>query len=82
MRAALTLRPEMASLNMGSMNFAFYAAARKIKDWKYEWEKPYVEGTEGNIFPNTFRDIKRMLKAIGRSRALIWCNLRSMWVVF
>ena len=65
MRAALTLRPEMASLNMGSMNFAFYTAARKITDWKYDWEKPYVEGTEGNIFPNTFRDIKRILKMIG-----------------
>ncbi|MEQ1947796.1 MAG: 3-keto-5-aminohexanoate cleavage protein [Bryobacteraceae bacterium] len=65
MRAALTLKPEMASLNMGSMNFAFYTASRKIKDWKYDWEQPYVEGTEANIFPNTFRDIKRILKTIG-----------------
>lgn len=65
MRAALALKPEMASLNMGSMNFAFYGAARKIKDWKYDWEKPYIEGTESNIFPNTFHDIKRILKAIG-----------------
>src|SRR5882724_6904980 len=65
MCAALTLKPEMASLNMGSMNFAFYAAARKIKEWRYDWEKPYVESTEGSIFPNTFRDIKRILKMIG-----------------
>jgi uncharacterized protein (DUF849 family) len=65
MRAALALRPEMASLNMGSMNFAFYTAARKIKNWKYDWEKDYVESTEGVIFPNTFRDIKRILKIIG-----------------
>ena len=64
-RAALALKPEMASLNMGSMNFAFYTAARKIKDWKYDWEKPYVEGTEANIFPNTFRDIKRIVKTVG-----------------
>src|SRR5258708_7674592 len=45
-RAAVTLRPEMASLNMGSMNFAFYAAARKITDWEYDLEVPDVDGTE------------------------------------
>lgn len=57
--------PEMASLNMGSMNFSIHPAARKIQDWRYDWEKPYVEGTEDIIFRNTFRDIKRILRELG-----------------
>ena len=64
-RAALCLKPEMASLNMGSMNFSFHLAARRIQEWKYDWEKPFVTGTEGVIFPNTFRDIKRILQQVG-----------------
>ena len=61
----LQARPEMASLNMGSMNFSIHPAARKIQDWRYDWEKPYVEGTEDIIFRNTFRDIKRILRELG-----------------
>ena len=61
----LIAKPEMCSLNMGSMNFSIHPAARKIKDWKYEWEKPYVEGTEDIIFRNTFRDIKHVLRVMG-----------------
>jgi len=58
-------KPEMASLNMGSMNFSIHPAANKIKEWKYDWEKPYVEGTEDIIFRNTFRDIRHILKDLG-----------------
>ncbi len=61
----LRFKPEMASLNMGSMNFSIHPAAAKIKDWKYGWEKDYVEGTEDIIFRNTFRDIRRILKDLG-----------------
>jgi uncharacterized protein (DUF849 family) len=61
----LMAEPEMCSLNMGSMNFSIHTAARKIKEWKYDWEKPYVEGTEDIIFRNTFRDIKRVLVELG-----------------
>jgi uncharacterized protein (DUF849 family) len=57
--------PEMCSLNMGSMNFSIHPAARRIKDWRYDWEKPYIEGTEDVIFRNTFRDIKHILKVLG-----------------
>jgi uncharacterized protein (DUF849 family) len=63
--APLRARPEMASLNMGSMNFSIHPVASRIKEWKYEWEKPYVEGTEDVIFRNTFRDISRVLKELG-----------------
>lgn len=61
----LQAKPEMCSLNMGSMNFSIHPAARKIKDWKYDWEKPYIEGMEDLIFRNTFRDIKQVLKVLG-----------------
>ena len=61
----LRFKPEMASLNMGSMNFSIHPVAAKIKDWKYGWEKDYVEGTEDIIFRNTFRDIRHILKDLG-----------------
>jgi uncharacterized protein (DUF849 family) len=61
----LLLKPEMCSLNMGSMNFSIHTAARKIKEWNYAWEQPYVEGMEDLIFRNTFRDIKHILQTLG-----------------
>jgi uncharacterized protein (DUF849 family) len=61
----LQAKPEMCSLNMGSMNFSIHPAARKIKEWNHDWEKPYIEGMEDLIFRNTFRDIKRILKLLG-----------------
>jgi len=61
----LRFKPEMASLNMGSMNFSIHPAAAKIKEWRYDWEKPYIEGTEDVIFRNTFRDIRYILKELG-----------------
>lgn len=61
----LQLKPEMCSMNMGSMNFSIHTAARKITQWKHDWEKPYIEGMEDVIFRNTFRDIKRILQVLG-----------------
>lgn len=61
----LRFKPEMASLNMGSMNFSIHPVANKIKEWKYDWEQSYVEGTEDIIFRNTFRDIRYILKDLG-----------------
>jgi uncharacterized protein (DUF849 family) len=58
--AALRFKPEMCSLNMGSMNFAMHPVADKIKAWRYPWEEPYLRASEGFIFRNTFRDIARV----------------------
>ena len=63
--APLRFKPEMASLNMGSMNFSIHPAANKISTWKYGWEQAYVEGTEDTIFRNTFRDIRNILRDLG-----------------
>ena len=61
----LIAKPEMCSLNMGSMNFSIHPAARKIAEWRYDWEKPHVEDMEDMIFRNTFRDIKHILRVLG-----------------
>ncbi len=56
-----TLKPELSSLNAGSLNFALFHVIGKTKDWKYEWEKQYLEQTEDYIFPNTFKTMREFL---------------------
>jgi uncharacterized protein (DUF849 family) len=58
--AALRFKPEMCSLNMGSMNFSFHAMTGKITEWRFPWERKYIEDSEAFIFRNTFRDIARV----------------------
>jgi uncharacterized protein (DUF849 family) len=65
LRAAVRFKPEMCSLNMGSMNFAIFPAAKRVKTWKYSWEQPYVVNSDDFIFRNTFRDIDYILRTIG-----------------
>jgi uncharacterized protein (DUF849 family) len=55
--AARRAAPEIASLNMGSMNFALFNLVKRYPEWKHEWEKTYLAGTDNNIFPNTFKTI-------------------------
>jgi uncharacterized protein (DUF849 family) len=61
----LQARPEMCSLNMGSMNFSIHPVAAKYSQWQHAWEQPYVEGMEDLIFRNTFRDIRHVLQRLG-----------------
>src|SRR5262245_15066817 len=60
-RPAATFKPEVASLNMGSMNFALYPMLDRHKSFKHEWEQPYLEGSRERIFKNTFKDIEYIL---------------------
>jgi uncharacterized protein (DUF849 family) len=62
--AAARFKPEMCSLNMGSINFAFFQAAKRIERWKHEWEKDYVVNSDGYIFRNTFRDIAFIIDSL------------------
>lgn len=66
--APLEAEPEMCSLNMGSMNFALYRAIDRITDWKYDWEKPFLEGSDDLVFKNTPRDMTRILTQMGQER--------------
>lgn len=62
-----TLKPELASLNGGSMNFALFHVVPKYEgQWKFEWERPYLAGTEDFIFPNTFMTIRQFAELMDR----------------
>src|SRR5918995_6619369 len=61
LQPALQLKPEVASLNMGSMNFGLYPMLARFKDFKFDWERPYLEGSFDRVFKNTFRDIEHIL---------------------
>lgn len=57
-------KPELASFNMGSMNFSTYPLLQKYKTWKYDWEKPAIEATKDYIFRNTFASMEEFCKAM------------------
>jgi len=61
-RPAATFKPEVASLNMGSMNFGTYPMLERFDSFKYEWERPFLEASRERIFKNTFSDIEYILK--------------------
>ena len=65
LQPALAFEPEIASLNMGSMNFGLYEMLQRFKDFQYDWEEPYLKNSEANIFRNTFRDIEYILRTCG-----------------
>ena len=54
-------KPEVASLNMGSMNFGLFPMLARFPKLKFDWERPYLEGSDERIFKNTFRDIANIL---------------------
>jgi uncharacterized protein (DUF849 family) len=61
LRPAATFKPEVASLNMGSMNFGLYPMLKRQKSFAFDWEQPYLEGSADRIFKNTFADIEHIL---------------------
>jgi uncharacterized protein (DUF849 family) len=63
-KPAKTFSPEMCSMNMGSLNFSFHPLAKRYDTWKFDWEKDYVAGSEGNIFRNTFADIREAAETL------------------
>lgn len=58
---AAKIHPEIASLNMGSMNFGFFEAADRFEEFKHDWERPYLENSYDLVFKNTFSDIETIL---------------------
>ena len=63
-RPAATFKPEVASLNMGSMNFGLFGMLNRFKEFKHEWERAYLEN-KNIIFRNTFGDIEYILTTLG-----------------
>ncbi len=65
LRAAVAVSPEMASLNVGSLNFGIFPMADKYSDWQHPWEPEFLEMTRDFIFKNTFADIEYVVKELG-----------------
>jgi len=63
--APLKAKPEMCSLNMGSMNFGMYPLAERYTEWKHDWEPRFLEASRDSIFRNTFKDIESILRDLG-----------------
>lgn len=63
LKPVATFKPEVASLNMGSMNFGLYPMLERFTQFKHDWERPYLEGSRDRVFKNTFADIERILTA-------------------
>ncbi len=56
--------PELASFNMGSINFGLFPMAAKDREWKYDWEKVMLEKTKAFVFQNTFADLEQICKTM------------------
>jgi uncharacterized protein (DUF849 family) len=63
LKPALKFKPEVASLNMGSMNFGLFEMLKRFDNFKFEWERPYLQNSDDLIFKNTFRDIAYILES-------------------
>lgn len=70
--APLRAKPEMCSLNMGSMNFGLYPMFNRYKkeDFKYDWEVEHLENSRDFIFRNTFKDLERIMKELGEGQGV------------
>jgi len=62
-------KPEVASLNMGSMNFGLFPMLKRYKDFKYEWEPAMLEGSHDLVFRNSFKDIRYALDTLNATGA-------------
>jgi uncharacterized protein (DUF849 family) len=68
--AAMRARPEMCSLNMGSMNFGRFGIANRIKEWRFDWEQADLEASRDYIFRNTYKDIAYILRELGETHGV------------
>lgn len=68
-RPAAVWRPEVASLNMGSMNFGLFPMLRRFKDFKHEWEPQMLESSRDLVFRNSFKDIEYALRTLNETGA-------------
>jgi len=67
LQPALQLQPEVASLNMGSMNFGLYPMLKRFTEFKHSWEREHLENSRDLVFRNSFADIERILTACGEN---------------
>ena len=63
-KPAQSFKPEVASLNMGSMNFGLFPMLNRFKDFKHDWEEQALENSRDLVFRNTFKDIEFVLRTL------------------
>jgi uncharacterized protein (DUF849 family) len=63
--AARAFKPELCSMNMGSMNFGLFPVLDRVHEFKHNWERDYLEASRDFIFRNTYRDIERLVTELG-----------------
>ena len=68
MLPAKVLEPEVASMNMGTMNFGLFPMLERFKTFKHDWERPYLEGSRDLIFRNTYGDLETVLTELSANR--------------
>jgi len=68
--APLRAKPEMCSLNMGSMNFGLFPMLDRHTEFKYDWERTHLEASRDYIFRNTFKDIEEVVKTLGEGHGV------------
>src|SRR5215470_5156836 len=64
-KPAAVFKPEVASLNMGSMNFGLYPMLNRFKSFKHDWEAQALENSRDLVFRNTYKDIEFVLSTLG-----------------
>jgi uncharacterized protein (DUF849 family) len=79
-------KPEMATFNMGSMNYALHFIAesydRKRKVFSSEWEKPYLESTKDSVFKNTFEDLEHILQVMDENKVKPECEIYDLGMIY
>jgi uncharacterized protein (DUF849 family) len=68
--AAECASPEMTSLNMGTINNGLFAGARRIKEYRHAWERPFLEGGKASYFENSFQNIETIMKRLGQDHGV------------
>lgn len=74
MRPAVELRPEVASLNMGSINFGLFPMLNRYKEFEHQWERDHLENSRNLVFKNTFEDIGKILGACAENDTRFECE--------
>lgn len=86
LRVLPRFKPEMATFNMGSMNYSSHFIAesfdRRGKTFKYEWEKPYLESTKDDVFKNTFHDLEFIIKLMDENNIKPECEIYDLGMIY
>jgi uncharacterized protein (DUF849 family) len=79
-------KPEMATFNMGSMNYAAHFIVesydRRGKTFKHEWERPYLESTKDAVFKNTFQDLEYIINLMNENDVKPECEIYDLGMLY